>query len=129
MEYLSEDKRTIKLPVPLGSIVYEAVTKCGDFCLFQERKFDSIFPKNGKDSHCGKEKPCHTISRGCKELPLTLNNLGAILEDWDVWYFATKKEAEEASAKIAAEHAARMKELGFFVRDDGYGKTADADEE
>lgn len=128
MNYLSNDKRTINLPVPLGSKVYRATTVCGDFCLFQKQKFDSVFPKNGSEGRCGKEKPCHTISKGCTELTLTIHNLGFILEGWGEWFFETKDEAEATSERIAADHARQMKELGFFVREDGYGKKADEEE-
>jgi hypothetical protein len=36
MDFISEDKRTINLPVPLGTTVYGYLTVCCDACMFQK---------------------------------------------------------------------------------------------
>lgn len=42
MDFISEDKRTINLPVPLGTTVYGYLTVCCDACMFQKEKFKEI---------------------------------------------------------------------------------------
>lgn len=118
-DFISEDKLTITLPVPLGTKVYSILTKCGDFCMFQKDHFNKTFGEK-EGGHCDSLMPCHTRYRQPMEMTVTLDNLSYVLEYWNVKCFATFEEADSVTKTRIAEHVEKMKELGFKVDEKGY---------
>jgi hypothetical protein len=114
MNFISEDKKTITLPVPLGTIVYNFHTTCNDACTFQKEKFDKVLPKE-KFGRCKGELPCHTKLHSIMSVELTLSNLEWILGNWHITYFETEKAAREAGLKTIEEHKKKLIELGLKV--------------
>lgn len=115
--FVSEDKKTINLPVELGTTLFLAETKCGDFCLFQKELFNKHFPDNDR---CGSEKICHTRKFRISEFEFTLANLTWVLENWETKCFTTQEAAEEALSKKIQSNIEKMRALGFKVDEDGY---------
>ncbi|MDF2880130.1 MAG: hypothetical protein K0R54_687 [Clostridiaceae bacterium] len=124
MNFISEDKKQITLPVELGQTVYRFNTNCCDACLFQKELFDKLFPKT-IDGRCGMDKSCHTRFRGTEHIILTLDNLGWILNNWNLKVFKTEKEAEEKGKAFVLEHIKKFKELGFSLDKNGYSINRD----
>lgn len=121
MDYINEEKTIITLPVPLGSTLYTPVTSCGDFCYFQKELFDSTFPPV-KGSRCSHQMPCHTKSCTVRRFIFSFQNMETVLRDYGTWIFASKEEAAEKGERYITENRDKMRELGFFVAEDGYGK-------
>ena len=122
MQYINEDKTIITLPVPLGSILYQPVISCGDFCLFQKERFDVMFPPDEKESRCIRAVPCHTHTCTISQFTFTLNNLDDVLNDFGKWCFLSEQEAMQKGEEIIRENRTKMKEFGFRMNEDGYGK-------
>lgn len=101
---ISEDKKTINLPVPLGTIVYGINTDCNDACAFQKIEFKNAFP----ESHCDISSPCHVILRGTYPLELNLKTLHTIIPNWEKYFFKTEKEAIAAGEKLVEQHIELM---------------------
>lgn len=127
-KFINEDQTVITLPVPLGSTVYQVATKCGDFCTFQQELFDKIFPPV-KEGRCGVDKPCHTVEWNVYKSALEFSNMEFILENWGVWVFPSEEAAQQRMKEIVDANRKKMRELGFSVREDGYGLTPDMDGE
>jgi hypothetical protein len=102
MDFISEDKRTINLPVPLGTTVYGYLTVCCDACMFQKEKFKEIF--GDVPGRCGKDKPCHTRLTGIQTIAVNLKNIDAVLEGWHKDIFETFNEAVQAGIKYTTEN-------------------------
>lgn len=111
-------KYTIEIPVPLGTTIYEYMTSCGDFCTFDDEKFDNCFPPK-THGRCSRYMPCHTIYKGVREFQLTLENVGYVLKYWEDTIFETKEEAEKKGISIAEEHRKELAELGFELTEEG----------
>lgn len=120
MKFINEDKTVITLPVPLGSTIYQVSTKCGDFCTFQQELFDKIFPPT-KEGRCGKEKPCHAVEAIIYKKKLEFSNMEYVLKNWETWFFLTEDAAEQRMKEVVEANRKKMLELGFNLRDDGYG--------
>lgn len=123
-EYINDEKTIITLPVPLGSTVYQVTTKCGDFCTFQQDLFDKIFPPTEK-GRCGVKKPCHTVPYQIYKSKLKFHNMEFVLENWETWVFPTEEAAERRMKEIVEGNRKKMLELGFALREDGYGLVGD----
>jgi len=122
MSFISQDKKIINLPVPLGTIVYRFHTDCCDACLFQKEKFDKLYPK-AFEGRCSQDMLCHTRFSEIEPIIVNINNLDLILGKWKTKVFETKKEAEIAGKEFVAEHVRRLKELGFELNENGYSIT------
>lgn len=121
MKFINENKTIITLPVPLGSTVYQVATKCGDFCTFQQKLFDKVFPPV-KEGRCGVDKPCHTVEWNIYKPTLKFSNMEYVLENWGIWVFATEEAAKQRMKEVLENNRKKMQELGFAIRDkDGYG--------
>lgn len=120
MKYINEEKTVIALPVPLGTTLYQVTTKCGDFCTWQEGRFDKAFPPT-KKGRCGCDKPCHTVEWHIYKITLSFSNMEYVLNNFGTWVFVNKKEAERRSTEIVENNRNTMKQLGFEMREDGYG--------
>jgi hypothetical protein len=121
MSFIKEDKKTINLPVPLGTTLYKFNTSCNDACLFQKEKFDKLYPKNYEDT-CSQDKLCHTKYLGVEPIVLNINNMEWILGEWDIKVFENEKEADERGREFVSEHIIKFKELGFVLNKDGYSE-------
>lgn len=108
---ISEDKRTITLDVPLGNNIYGIITSCNDACTFQKEDFKKAFP----NYHCSGDLPCHTKIHSIKETPLTLANLGFVLEGWMTKYFPTEEMARVEAERIIEKHKKQLIEAGLKV--------------
>jgi hypothetical protein len=117
--FISDDKLTINLPVPLGTKIYSILTKCGDFCMFQKEHFYKVFGER-TDNHCVYNMPCHTRYRDPIEMTFSLQNIDYVLENWNTKCFATLEEAIDATNKLVYEHVEKMKTFGFNVDEKGY---------
>jgi hypothetical protein len=112
MDFISKDKRTINLPVPLGATVYMFITSCNDACMFQKDKFNAIFPlKEG--GRCNKDMPCHTKFHSIRSIVLSLPNLDWILKEWQATIFETENEARIAGERFVETHKRQLLELGL----------------
>lgn len=120
MRYLNEEKTVITLPVPLGTTVYQVTTGCGDFCTFQQELFDKAFPPV-KEGRCGKDKPCHTAEGNVYKHTLKFSNLEYVLNNWGVWVFPDEEDAKRRMKEVVENNRKKMRELGFSIREDGYG--------
>lgn len=114
MVFISEDKRTINLPVPLGTYVYQYWTRCNDACLFQKEAFNKAFPP-GVEGRCSGDMPCHTRPHLIKPVELSLSNLDWVLRDWGKTVFATENEARTAMNTAIELHKAQLVALGMVV--------------
>lgn len=120
MKYINEDKTLITLPVPMGNTVYQVAAKCGDFCTFQQELFDKIFPPV-KEGRCGVDKPCHTVEWNVYKIVLKFSNMEYVLENWETWVFPTEEAAQQRMKEIVEGNRKKMRDLGFAIREDGYG--------
>ena len=114
MNFISEDKKTINLPVPLGTTVYMFITSCNDACMFQKDKFNSVFPPI-EGGRCNKDMSCHTKFHSIRFIVLSLSNLDWILKEWQITTFETEIEAKEAGAKFVELHKQQLLELGLEI--------------
>lgn len=114
MNFISEDKKTINLPVSLGTIVYKFHTTCNDACLFQKEKFNKIFPPtNG--GRCGSDTPCHVILHSIDKIIVNFDNLESMLKTWGISTFETENEARQAGEKLVQKHKQELLKLGLLV--------------
>lgn len=114
--FISEDKKSINLPVPLGSPLYTYVLKCCDACVMQK----SAFEKNvGHALRCA-ISPCHTRLQRIKKYEFTLSGIPVVLKEWGKSIFATEQEALDAANKITKENREKIKSLGIILDKDGY---------
>ena len=127
---MTENKRCmIEIPVPLGTTVYNVVTTCGDFCLFQKNRFNDLkkADKEGFTGRCSESNPCHTQLHSIREMTLQYSNLEYVLKEWGHRVFATAEEAAEAGHKIVAANRKTMEELGFKMDASGYSVRKERD--
>lgn len=117
--YISEDKKIISLPVPLGSIIYQVNTTCGDFCLFQKEKFDKLTPDR---KQCFNKLPCHTIEKEPIKIELTINNL-SLLNEWEKTVFETYEKAKEKTKEIINKNIKVLEDNNILLDKRGYSKT------
>lgn len=111
--FINVDKTTIKLPVPLGTEIYEAWTGCCNIC--KNRKWDNqINTANGRNViDCSQYACCHTTTpKFAHKTTLTLRNVEDVLEDWHQIYFETEEQAIEAGKARAQEHFEYLKSCG-----------------
>lgn len=101
----------IPIPVPLGTTVYSFWTDCCDACYLQKRKDKTIV--------CSRESPCHTRKKSITPVVLNYDNLKTILDGWNVFYFRTSKEAEEAGNMRVAHNIQTMRAMGYAIDDEG----------
>lgn len=114
MNFISEDKKTINLPVSLGTTVYKFVTSCNDACMFQKEDFNRVFSKeNG--GRCSKDMPCHTKLHSIQTVEIQLSNLDLILRNWHVTIFESEGKAKEAGNKLIESHKQQLLKLGLKV--------------
>lgn len=116
--YISEDKKNIYLPVPLGSIIYQVNTTCGDFCLFQKEKFEKLI----HNKRCSNKLPCHTIGKRPIKIELTIDNL-SLLNEWDKTIFKTYDEAKEKTKEIINKNIKVLEDNDILLDESGYSKT------
>jgi hypothetical protein len=114
MTFISEDKKTINLPIPLGTTVYRFITDCNNACTFQKEKFDEAFPET-KNSRCNSKMPCHTSLHSIQPVILNLSNLDWVLNDWQINFFETEAEAREAGSKLVKEHRKQLLDMGLEI--------------
>lgn len=114
MNFITEDQRTINLPVPLGTTVYRIVTSCNDACMFQIEKFNEIFPPK-EGGRCSQDMPCHTKLHSIQPTTMNLSDLDWILKRWQISIFETENEAREAGERLIIEHKQKLLELGLTV--------------
>lgn len=119
-KFISEDKKTITLPVPLGSKVYGFTLKCCDACLFQRTRFNETYPPYKYGDRCNMKMPCHTRFRKITEIEVTLDNIKKILEGFGIRFFETKEEAKAKGEALAKRHANQMKSMGFNLDENNY---------
>jgi len=112
--FISHDNKTIHLPVPLGSTVFQFYTKCNDACTFQKEAFDKAFPK-ADQGRCSEYMPCHTRPGGVRTVTLSLSNLDWVLRDWGKKVFETESEATEAMHAVVELHKKQLVKLGLKV--------------
>lgn len=110
---ISEDKKIITLPVPLGTTVYTFNTRCNDACTFQKDKINQMESIDKMQISCSQDAICHIKLIGTLCESLTLRNLYYILPDWGTKWFATEDEAFAAGTKLVEEHKNRMAKLGL----------------
>lgn len=115
MNFISEDKKTIKLPVPLGTIVYEFTTSCNDACLFQKEKFQELYPRKKGEGLCNKNMPCHTKLHGIQKMVVKLTNLEWILKNWHITIFETENQAKEEGIKFIEKHKNELLKVGLKI--------------
>lgn len=113
MNFISEDRKTINLPVPLGSMVYEVTTTCNDACLFQKEAFEKAFP-SVEGGRCSATMPCHTKVHSITPKELTLENLDWVLKQWGFRFFETESEAHSTAVARVAEHINKLWELDLL---------------
>lgn len=114
MNFISKDKKTLMLPVPLDTVVYQVHTTCNDACLFQKDKFNEVFRKENFKG-CDSKLPCHTKLHSIQPVVLTLTNIKFILDDWQIRFFKTELEARTAAMKTIEEHKSQLLELGLNI--------------
>ncbi|WP_286077848.1 hypothetical protein [Thomasclavelia cocleata] len=119
-KFVSEDKMTIKLPIPLGTTVYGFTLKCCDACLFQKTKFNNTYPPSKYGDRCNSKMPCHTRFGRVTAVELTFESMKNILKGWGVRFFETKEEAMAKGEAIANRHANQMKSMGFNLDENNY---------
>ena len=114
MIFLSNDKKTINLPVALDTTVYRFVTSCNDACLHQKEKFNKIFkPKEEGRCHCN--MPCHTKLHSIQPVTLSLSNLERVLSEWNITIFKDQREAMEKAKKLIESHKQELLRLGLEI--------------
>lgn len=120
MTYISEDRKVITLPVPLGTTLYEPITTCGDFCLNHKELFDKLYPKN-EIGRCDRNMVCHTQLHSIRKFVFELSNIERVLNNFGVWIFETEEEAIEKATKIIHERINTLINQGFNIDEKGYG--------
>ena len=125
-DFVSKDRKTISLPIPLGNIVYKTNSSCGDFCVFDKKRFDKNFPPT-KNGRCSQFNACHTRYKEPIELIVTPNCLDVVLDGWGVTIFATYDEAKSVADARVDEHRKIMTELGFKMKENGHAYMIDKD--
>lgn len=112
-DFISADRKTIRLPVPLGTEIYEAWTGCCDLCK-NRKQTNRIETANGKKVvDCNQYACCHTTApKFAYKTTLTLRNLQAVLENWHQDTFETEEQAIEAGKERAREHLEYLKSCG-----------------
>lgn len=112
--FISKDRQSIHLPVPLGTVVYEYLTSCDDVCSRQKAVFDSVFPVT-KTGRCHKDMPCHTKPYKVSPVEVTLKNVAWLLREWNQTVFRTEAEATKAMNAAVRNHREQMLHLGMAV--------------
>jgi hypothetical protein len=115
-KFISEDKKSIILPVALGTTVYEAGSDCSDVCTFQ-KELTNTYREHIK---CDFMAICHTRYRNPDKIVVILGNIGRVLEKWGSRIFETESEAMDFTHKLVKTHIEEIKKLGFKLREDGY---------
>jgi hypothetical protein len=113
LKFISDDKKIITLPVPLGSKVYYYNLTCFDGCIFQKELFDRVYPKD-KGGRCG-SLPCYIEIHGIREIELNLHNIHLILEKWEEKFFSSKAEARIKAMEIIELNKKELQRQGFSL--------------
>lgn len=121
--FLSEDKKTISIPVPLGSEIYSYHMDCGDFCLHQNDLFYKMKEESPDLFLCAHDAACHTMKPIIETTTLSEKNFGLVLKYWNDWFFETREKAEKRAVELRNRNINLMKEKGFLLREDGYSAT------
>lgn len=119
-EFISENKKQINLPVPLGSIIYSFTIECGDFCLFQKEKFEKLKKENPNQFGCNYNTVCKTRVLSIQKHEFNMENIGIVLKKWNKKYFATSQEASQVAKNLIAKNRKLIKEYGLEINDEGY---------
>ncbi len=114
MTFISEDKKTINLPVPLDTTVYRFITSCNDACLFQKEKINQVFPVK-KEGRCSQDMACHTKLHSVQPVTLNLSNLDMMLKNWKINTFETENEAREAGNNLIELHKKQLLDIGLAL--------------
>lgn len=120
MNYANDERFLSELLVPLGSKIYHVVTKCGGFCVNQRSLLDEVIPPETR-VRCSRELPCHTVPWHIHENVVNLANAGTVADEYGKWIFSTYEEAESRMREVVEQNRKTMRELGFILREDGYG--------
>lgn len=114
MNFISEDKKTINLPVPLGATLYRIITACNDACMLQAEKFNSVFPSK-EGGRCSVDMPCHTKLHSALPFVFALGDLDWVLKKWQITCFETESGAKEAGENLIEAHKQQLLALGLNV--------------
>lgn len=124
IEYMSEDKKTITLPVPYGSVFYAFELNCCELCRFFKGDFNQIVCDDLSVA------PCHTVEGYIHECRMSVDytqsspyDITNALPAWGFTCFATREEAEEAMKKklemnrkyIEERYGIQMDEYGHVI--------------
>lgn len=120
-KFISKNKRTISLPVPLGTELYVVNTRCGDYCLFQKEEFNKLISEE-EGGRCTHNLPCHTRPLAPRKVILGINNL-ELLNEWKKRVFTNKEDAEQKTIEIINENIKFLKEHNIKVDKNGYSET------
>lgn len=119
-KYISNNKKVISLPVPLGTTVYQVNTTCGDFCLFQKENFNNLVPYK-EQGRCSNILPCHTIGKEPREIELNINNL-SLLNEWEKTIFESYNEAKDKTKELVHKNIKYLKNNNILIDEKGYSK-------
>ena len=125
MKYISDDKRVITLPVPLGSTLYMVGTE------WQQKRFDEIYsPMKEPQSGYGHMEP---VDWYIGKISFAFSNMEYVFENWGTWVDATEEEARLRNEEVKDRNKTRMLEKGYVFREDGsyslFGDWGDESEE
>ena len=132
---ISPDKRTITLPIPLGSTAYGFITECNNTCYRDENdrmgSAETRFAKKDKRDEynigCGWKHNCHVLFKGVHTKTLALDNMGDIMAGWLTRYFPDEEQAKQAGIRLITKHRRFLDDNNIpYGKNSGHLKQTDA---
>lgn len=113
-DFLSEDGKTLKLPVAFGSQIHKANVGCYKLCERLDSKEQGFI--------CSSSSLCRTKVLPPSVSTLTLSNIDVVVDGWDRLYFQSSIDAIIATDALVKEHIALLRCRGLDVDDEGKPK-------
>ncbi len=111
--FISNDKKSITLPITFGEFAFLFSTDCNNACISQKEKFRELFPS--RENWCCGTMPCHVYERPIVKIKLEWSKLDFILGEWGTSVFETEEEAREAMEKLIKKNKQTLLDLGLLI--------------
>lgn len=110
LSFISDDKKSIRLPFPLGTVYYQIVTGCNNQCYRMKIKPQ---PDYEEYFYCSHEAPCHTRLYPIEEKVFELSDVKWVLLEFGKTVFLTYDEANEVATVMMEERNAMLQKFTF----------------
>lgn len=117
--FVSKDGRTIELPVPIDSYLYEVKMDCDKLCEKCPEKFKQVYGRAPYKCNRTTDMTCGCIFSYFQRIKLDIDNIAKILRRYEITIFDSKEKAQAAGDMMMRQRIGELRSNGFDILDNG----------